>query len=86
MQKFMESRQKIFTILQVKSHFLCTLWVQKSWLARLARLARLAIFLHGWRLTLRAKFRGWRGAARLAETSNLKDLKKVKYVLQESKN
>jgi hypothetical protein len=60
MQKIMKSGQKIFTILQVKSHFLCTFWGQKS---RLARLARLAIFLHGWRLTLRAKFRGWRGAA-----------------------
>jgi hypothetical protein len=43
--------QKSFSV-----HF----WGQKS---RLARLARLGIFLHGWRLTLRVKFRGWRGAA-----------------------
>jgi len=40
--------QKSFSV-----HF----WGQNS------RLARLAIFLHGWRLTLRVKFRGWRGAA-----------------------
>jgi hypothetical protein len=60
MQKLMESEQKILKNLQVKSHFLCTFGSQKSWLARLARLARLAIFL-----------RGWRGAARLAETSTL---------------
>jgi hypothetical protein len=39
------------------SHILCTFGGQKS------RLARLAIFLHGWRLTIRVKFRGWRGAA-----------------------
>ena len=66
----MENGQKTFKILQVKSHFLCTLGGQKYWLARLARLARLDIFLRGWRLTLRVKYRGWRGAARLAETSN----------------
>jgi hypothetical protein len=53
MQKILESEQRVFTILQVKSHFLCTFWGQKS------RLARLAIFLHGWRLTLRVKFCGW---------------------------
>jgi hypothetical protein len=64
MQKLMESGRQFFNIWQVKSHFLCTFGGQKSQLARLARLARLAIFLYGWRLTLRVKFRGWRGAAR----------------------
>jgi hypothetical protein len=43
MQKLMESRQKIFNILQVESHFLCTIGGQKLWLAQLA------IFLRGWR-------------------------------------
>jgi hypothetical protein len=52
MQKLMESEQKNFKILQVKSHFLCTFGGQKS---RLARLARLAIFLRGWRLTADVK-------------------------------
>jgi hypothetical protein len=63
MQKLMASGQKNLTILQVKSHFLSTFGGQKSRLARLARLAQLAIFLHGWRLTLRVKFCGWCGAA-----------------------
>jgi hypothetical protein len=47
MQKLMGTGQINFKILQVKSHFLCTFGVK----------------IHGWRLTLRVKFRGWRGAA-----------------------
>jgi hypothetical protein len=40
----------------------------KNWPA--ARLAQLMKMSGGWRLTRDRKFAGWRGAARLAETSN----------------
>jgi hypothetical protein len=56
--------RKFSKFVQSKLILCAIFWGQKS------RLAQLAIFLHGWRLIFRAKFRGWRGEARLAETSS----------------
>jgi hypothetical protein len=73
MQNLMESGQKISTFCSSKVIFCAFLGFKnpgwRGWLGW--RDLPFFFAAGGWRLTLRVKFRGWRGAARLAETSTI---------------